>query len=61
MTCSGRTMKACFHSVADVVLSPSEFRLEPNCSAAKFYVDDQGDVCLELDMSLCGQSHTKVC
>jgi len=61
MSCDGRTLKACFRSASDIVLSPSEFRLEPNCSTARFYRADVGDVCLELDMSACPQSHTKVC
>ena len=61
MSCDGRTLKACFRSASDIVLSASEFRLEPNCSTARFYRADVGDVCLELDMSACPQSHTKVC
>ena len=64
LSCIGRSLKACFHSEStssdDISPSPSEFRLQPNCSTAVFSQASDGDVCLQLDMSLCPQSHTKV-
>jgi len=66
MSCNGRALKACFHSRSDIVMSPQQFHVYPNCSTARFYQaeDETGNVCLELDMSLCAalsHSSSKVC
>ena len=61
MSCDGRTLKACFHGAADIILPLSQFRLQPNCSTAEFYLDDEAGVCLELDMADCPRASTKVC
>jgi len=61
VSCDGRTLSACFRSTSDVLLSPSEFQLQPNCSSARFRSDSgDGKVCLHLDMARCACSTTKV-